>query len=143
MTAPAQRPQPHAFCWPIRVYYEDTDAAGVVYYANYLKFLERARTEWIASLGFPISVLESEHNAIFVVNRLEIDYRRPARLGDALNVTLSIVDCRKVRLVAAQDVTRNGQTLASARVVLACIDPRTWRPARIPESMLAPLENVV
>ena len=142
MTAKARPREPRAFCWPIRVYYEDTDAAGVVYYANYLKFLERARTEWIGSLGYPVNVLESEHNAIFVVNRLEIDYRRPARLGDALTVTVAIVECGKVRLVAAQDVTRDGEMLASARVALACIDPRTWRPARIPAPILAPLENI-
>lgn len=139
MTAPARQP----FCWPIRVYYEDTDAAGVVYYANYLRFLERARTEWIASMGLSISSIESEHNAIFVVNRVEIDYRRPARLGDALMATVAVVACGKARLVVAQDVTRSGETLVSAKVVLACIDPRTWRVARIPESVLAPMENIV
>ena len=78
----ARSPQP--FVWNVRVYYEDTDAAGVVYYANYLKYLERARTEWLAAEGIPLSALEREHNVVFVVHRVEIDYRRPARLGDSL-----------------------------------------------------------
>jgi acyl-CoA thioester hydrolase len=139
MTAAARQP----FRWSIRVYYEDTDAAGVVYYANYLKFLERARTEWLASLGIAVAVLETEHNVIFVVNRLEIDYRRPARLGDALTVTMAILESGKARLVAAQEVAREGEAMASAKVVLACINPHTWRPARIPPPLLALMENTV
>jgi acyl-CoA thioester hydrolase len=75
----------------VRVYYEDTDAAGAVYYASYLRYLERARTEWLASMGVTVAALEREHNAVFVVNRLEIDYRLPARLYDALDATLSPV----------------------------------------------------
>lgn len=142
MTAPARQAR-EPFCWPIRVYYEDTDAAGVVYYANYLKFLERARTEWIASMGLSVSSIESEHNAIFVVNRVEIDYRRPARLGDALMASVAVVGCGKSRLIVAQDVTRSGETLVSAKVALACINPHTWRVVRIPESVLAPMENIV
>jgi acyl-CoA thioester hydrolase len=140
MTTPARQPQP--FSWSIRVYYEDTDAAGVVYYANYLKFLERARTEWIASLGLTVNGIEREHNAIFVVNRLEIDYRRPARLGDALAATVSLRERGRARLVVIQNVMRDREILAGAKVVLACIDPRTWRPARIPAAVLAPMENI-
>src|SRR6266545_4299882 len=67
------------FRWPVRVYYEDTDAAGVVYYANFLRYLERARTEWLASLGFTLTALEHEHGVVFVVHRLDIEYRQPAR----------------------------------------------------------------
>ena len=78
------------FRWPVRVYYEDTDAAGIVYYANYLRFLERARTEWLSAMGFALNTLETEHNAVFVVHRVEIDYRAAARLGDALEVFRSI-----------------------------------------------------
>jgi acyl-CoA thioester hydrolase len=77
------------FRWPVRVYYEDTDAGGIVYYANYLKFLERARTEWLSAIGFPPAVLEREHDALFVVHRLAVDYRQPARLGELLDVTLA------------------------------------------------------
>ena len=93
-----------SFRWPVRVYYEDTDAAGVVYYANYLRFLERARTEWLASLGISLTGLEDEHGVVFVVHRLEIEYRRPARLYDPLEVTVQPIEIGKTRLVAAQDV---------------------------------------
>ncbi len=76
----ARREQPYRF--PVRVYYEDTDAAGVVYYANYLKFMERARTEWLEALGFPLAAFEREHGVVFVVHRCEIDFLQPARLND-------------------------------------------------------------
>jgi acyl-CoA thioester hydrolase len=120
------------YFWNVRVYYEDTDAAGVVYYANYLKYLERARTEWLAAAGLTLSALEIEHNAVFVVHRLEIDYRRPARLGDSLTISLAPVERTRVRLVVAQDILRNDELISSARVSLACLDRRTWRPVAIP-----------
>ena len=120
------------FRWPVRVYYEDTDAAGVVYYANYLRYLERARTEWLASLGFTLTALEREHGIVFVVHRLDIEYRQPARLYDALDVTLRVTERGRSRLVAAQDVFRGDEPLARAHVTLACLDPATWRPARLP-----------
>lgn len=129
------------FLWPVRVYYEDTDAAGVVYYASYLRFLERARTEWLASLGFTLWALEREHRASFVVHRLEIEYRRPARLGDALEVTLALLERGRSRLAMAQDVVRDGALLARARVTLACLDPGTWRPARIPAPIAQTLKE--
>lgn len=128
------------FRFPVRVYYEDTDAAGVVYYANYLKFMERARTEWLAALGFPLAAFEREHGIVFIVHRCEIDYRRPARLNDALEVTVEVIDRSPARLVARQDVLRAGIVLTSARVVLACIDAARWRPARIPASLAAMME---
>ena len=136
MRSTATRP----FRWPVRVYYEDTDAAGVVYYANYLKFLERARTEWLAGLGFTLNALHSEHHAVFVVHRVELEYRSPARLGDELDVTLALADRGRSRLVADQQVIRGADLLVSARVTLACIDPHTWRPARIPAPVRARLE---
>lgn len=126
-----------AFHWPVRVYYEDTDAAGVVYYANYLKYLERARTEWLASLGFTLTALEAEHRAVFVVHRLDIEYRRPARLYDMLEVTFRSVTLGRSRLVAVQEVFRGDERLLSARVTLACLEPVTWRPARIPVPLAA------
>jgi acyl-CoA thioester hydrolase len=128
------------FRWPVRVYYEDTDAAGVVYYANYLRFLERARTEWLASLGFTLSALEAEHGVAFVVYRLEIEYRQPARLYDVLEVTLAPATIGKSRLVAAQDVLRGAECLATAQVTLACLDRTSWRPARIPVSVAQRME---
>ena len=94
------------FRFPVRVYYEDTDAAGVVYYANYLKFMERARTEWLAAMGFPLAVFEREHGVVFAVHRCEIDFRLPARLNDDLVVTVEGVQPGASRLVARQEVRR-------------------------------------
>ena len=121
-----------AFSLPVRVYYEDTDAAGVVYYANYLRFLERARTEWLAALGHPLAELERVHGIVFVVRRIEVDYRLPARLSDALDVTVAIETLGRASLTVMQQVLRNGQTLASARVMLACVDRERMKPVRIP-----------
>jgi acyl-CoA thioester hydrolase len=129
------------FRWPVRVYYEDTDAAGVVYYANYLRFLERARTEWLAGLGFTLTALESEHGVVFVVHRLEIEYRQPARLYDALDVTMAPITIGRSRLVAAQDVLRDELCLVRARITLACLEPASWRAARIPAPVVQCMEK--
>ena len=120
------------FSFPVRVYYEDTDAAGVVYYANYLRYLERARTEWLASLGHPLANLEREHGIVFVVRRLQIDYRLPARLSDHLDVGLAVDSVGRASLVARQDVRRGDAVLVEARVELACVDAVQWKPRRIP-----------
>jgi len=117
---------------PVRVYYEDTDAAGVVYYANYLRYLERARTEWLASIGHPLPEIERAHGIVFVVHRLEIDYHAPARLYDALDVSVDIDALRRASLDLRQEVRRDGTVLVAARVVLACVDRVAFRPARIP-----------
>jgi acyl-CoA thioester hydrolase len=129
-----------SFRWPVRVYYEDTDAGGVVYYANYLKFLERARTEWLASLGITLTALEREHGVVFVVHRLEIEYQQPAQLYDSLEVTLLPVDLGRSRLVLTQDVLRAEIALARARVTLACLKRASWRPARIPPAIAQRME---
>jgi acyl-CoA thioester hydrolase len=124
----------------LRVYYEDTDAAGVVYYANYLKYLERARTEWLASLGITLTALEREHGVVFVVHRLEIEYRQPARLYDPLDVTVEPVEIGRSRLIAAQDVLSAEAPIVRARVTLACVARASWRPARIPAAVLERVE---
>ena len=129
-TLGGDRPPPFRFA--VRVYYEDTDAAGVVYYANYLKFMERARTEWLEALGFPLARFEQEHGVVFVVHRCEIDFRQPARLNDRLDVTVEPVERGPARLVARQEVRRGADVLTAARVTLACVDSARWRPARIP-----------
>ena len=126
---------------PVRVYYEDTDAAGVVYYANYLKFMERARTEWLEALGFPLAAFEREHGVVFVVHRCEIDYLSPARLNDALDVSVEPVKLGAATIKARQDVRRGNDVLTSALVTLACLDAERWRPARMPASLAAILEN--
>ncbi|MCC6868370.1 MAG: tol-pal system-associated acyl-CoA thioesterase [Burkholderiales bacterium] len=129
------------FSFPVRVYYEDTDAAGVVYYANYLKFMERARTEWLAALGLPLARFEREHGVAFVVQRCEIDFKAPARLNDALTVTVEVVDRGAARLVMRQHVLRGDAVLTAACVTLACIDTTRWRPTRIPEPLTQRLET--
>ena len=130
------------FSFPVRVYYEDTDAAGVVYYANYLKFMERARTEWLAALGLPLAQFERDHGIAFVVHRCVIDFKRPARLNDALAVTVEVVERGAARLVAQQDVRRGDQVLTSAHVTLACVDTARWRPARLPAPLVQCLETL-
>ena len=130
------------FRFPVRVYYEDTDAAGVVYYANYLKFMERARTEWLAAMGFPLPVFEREHGMVFVVHRCEIDFRLPARLNDDLVVTVEGVQPGASRLVARQEVRREDAVLTQARVTLACLDAARWRPVRMPQALSQQLETV-
>jgi len=131
---------PRPFRFPVRVYYEDTDAAGVVYYANYLKFMERARTEWLAAIGFPLAEVEREYGVVFVVHRCEIDFRRPARLNDALAVTVEVEQRGASRLVMRQDVRRGNDVLTEARVTLACVDTPRWRPVRIPAPLATRME---
>ncbi|MEO6566991.1 MAG: tol-pal system-associated acyl-CoA thioesterase, partial [Casimicrobiaceae bacterium] len=137
--AASLRGEPFRFL--VRVYYEDTDAAGVVYYANYLKYMERARTEWLEAFGHPLAAFEREHNLVFVVHRCEIDYRRPARLNDLLEVTVEAETVGGSRFVAVQRVERGGEVLTDARVSLACLDAKRWRPMRIPASLLQRLES--
>jgi acyl-CoA thioester hydrolase len=131
-----------AFTFQVRVYYEDTDAAGVVYYANYLKFMERARTEWLASLGFPLAAFEREHGVAFVVHRAEIDFIGAARLNDRLDVTVEPVERGASRLVAVQEVRRGPTAITKARVTLACVDTARWKPARMPKPLTHALEDL-
>ena len=130
--------QPYAF--PVRVYYEDTDAAGVVYYANYLKFLERARTEWLDHHALPLPELERAHGVVFVVTRAEIDFRGAARLGDRLEATVVFEPAGRARLEALQTVRRDGEVLVDARIRLACLAREGWKPARVPEALARLLE---
>jgi acyl-CoA thioester hydrolase len=114
-----------------RVYYEDTDAAGIVYYANYLRFLERARTECLRLAGIPHSGIISDHGVLFAVRRCEIDYLSPARLDDALEVATRILEIRGASMDIAQEVRCRGTLLVTGKVRLACITT-AGRPARIP-----------
>lgn len=115
-----------------RVYFEDTDAGGVVYHANYLRFAERARTEALRNLGVPHARLLAEFGLIFVVRRIKLDYLRPARLDDSLEVSTRVVSLGASRVELSQIVRREGETLADAEVMLACVRLRDGRPARIP-----------
>lgn len=135
-------PQPQPFALAVRVYYEDTDAGAVVYYANYLRFMERARTEWLDALGFALPALEREHGITFAVRRAEIDFLRPARLADRLDVTVEPTGRGASWLDLAQRVLRDGAALASAAIALVCLDARRFRPVRIPPPLAAALTGL-
>lgn len=119
------------FQLPVRVYVEDTDAGGIVYYVNYLKFLERARTEWFRHRGFEKPALFRD-NLMFVVHSLSIDYRRPARLDDLLLATARVVSGGRTFFVMDQRVLRGDELLCAAEVKVACVNRDTLRPAAIP-----------
>ncbi|WP_108483326.1 tol-pal system-associated acyl-CoA thioesterase [Oceaniglobus ichthyenteri] len=114
----------------VRVYYEDTDMAGIVYYANYLKYIERARSDWVRELGIDQGALR-DAGQVFAVARIEADYVIPARFDDALQVQTRIVRCTGARLVLAQDVCRDGQVVFAAQVTLVALD-RAGRATRLP-----------
>jgi acyl-CoA thioester hydrolase len=128
------------FAWPARVYWEDTDGGGIVYYANYLRFLERARTEWLRSLGYSQSALSEEPGIVFAVVSLTVEYRRPAKLDDELAITCEpeVEGAATMRFI--QRIYRGGREalvtdrlLVEASVRVACVDARTLRPKRLPD----------
>ena len=128
-----------AFVWPVRVYWEDTDAGGVVYYANYLKFMERARSEWLRAHGFEQDVLRGRDGVVFVVRRVEIDYLAPAHFNYPLEVTVELAANGRVSLDVHQVVSTGPTRLASAAVKLACVDAVRFKPVKIPEPLLQAL----
>ncbi len=128
---------PADFEWPVRVYYEDTDAAGVVYYANYLKFFERARTEWLRAQGFEQDQLREEFGIVFVVSRLQVEYKQAAKFNDALSIT-----CERVRQTAAamdfaQKAYRTSDRglVSEAAVQIVCVDAERLKPKPIPPAL--------
>jgi len=131
--------QSSVFELPVRVYYEDTDAGGVVYYANYLKFLERARTECFRAAGFEQRGLCEEQGVLFAVRRVEIEYLRPAMFDDALHISAAVTAWRRSALRFHQRVRRAGEWLAAADVLVVCVDARCWRPCAIPAAVKAAL----
>ena len=128
---------PAAFTWPVRVYYEDTDAGGIVFYANYLKFFERARTEWLRATGVAQQALVAEHGAIFVVKHVSVDYHAPARLDDELKLTLTIEKLGRASVQFAQQAWCGEVLLASAHVKVGCVDAVTLRPRSLPDEAAA------
>jgi acyl-CoA thioester hydrolase len=119
----------------VRVYYEDTDLGGVVYYANYLKFLERARTEWLRALGVEQTALAAKHQVIFVVRSIALEYLKPAAFNDELVVTVELEQTGAAQVRLRQRITRGAEELATARVRIACVNTATFRPVRIPSSL--------
>ncbi len=120
---------------PIRVYYEDTDAGAVVYYANYLKFCERARTEWLRAAGFQQAELLEKRNLVFVVRSFQADYLSPAGLDDLLEVVTRVDKLGHASISFAQDVERDGRILFQAKVVVACVDWGRRKAAPLPEDL--------
>jgi acyl-CoA thioester hydrolase len=118
------------------VYWEDTDAGGVVYYANYLKFMERARSEWLRALGFEQDVLRDEAGVVFVVRRVEVDYLLPARFNDQLDVSVALLELGRASLVLTQSLSRGDTRLVAAQVTLACVDATRFKPVKIPAPIL-------
>lgn len=141
MSVPPQHSRADPFRLPVRVYYEDTDAGGVVYYANYLKYLERARTEWLRVADIDQSDLVERRNLLFTVRSVDIDYRAPARLDDRLEVEARVLRIGRASIDFAQAVRRDGTELCSARVRVACIDAGTFRPRALPADLRQCLER--
>jgi acyl-CoA thioester hydrolase len=127
------------FHWPVRVYYEDTDAGGVVFYANYLKFFERARTELLRSRGFEQDQMIAEQKLIFVVRSVQIDYLKPARFNESIDVTAEVILIKKVSLNFKQVITRGEDLLCKGNVRIPCLDAETLKPKIIPEDLLQQL----
>jgi acyl-CoA thioester hydrolase len=133
-----------AFTWTVRVYYEDTDAGGVVFYANYLKFFERARTEWLRSAGVSQQSMTQEHGVMFVVKSTAVDYHAPARLDNELKLTVSVEKMGRAsvqfiqqawRVTADEDGERR-ELLATGHIKIGCVDTLQFRPSQIPQHVL-------
>ena len=129
------------FTWPIRVYYEDTDSGGVVYHANYLKFLERARTEMLRAMGHEQDELALYFGVIFAVRSVQIDYLKPARFNELLTVSARIIEAKKASLVFEQAILRGETILCKGQVRIACLDANTMTPKAIPQHLLEPIKH--
>ena len=126
-----------AFIWPIRVYWEDTDAGGVVYHASYLRFLERARSEWLRAIGFGQDALRERHGVFFVVRAMKLEFLRAARLDDDLTVDVELVERRRASLAMRQAIRRGEEVLLEAEVKVACVAAADFRPCALPEALAA------
>ena len=126
-----------AFAWPVRVYYEDTDAGGVVYHARYLYFLERARTEWLRSLGFEQDLLRDQLHCLFVVRSLSAHFKKPALFNDLLQVYSTVKPIKNTRLQFSQTIKRHQHGLFEAQVEVVCVDSHNFRPRSIPPVIIA------
>jgi len=125
----------NVFLWPIRVYYEDTDSGGVVYYANYLKFMERARTEWLRAEGFEQDELIAKENVIFAVRSVEVDYLLPARFNEELMIYTRVIKKGKASITVEQLVKRKDEILCSGKIKIACLDTHNFKPAVMPVNL--------
>ena len=130
------------FNWQVRVYYEDTDAGGVVFYANYLRFMERARTEWLRNVGFEHEQLINEHGIIFAVKNVTIDYKKPGRLDDLLTVTSTLLNSRGASITFQQSIkNEKDELLTQAEIKVACLNATTLKASPMPEELLLELNK--
>jgi acyl-CoA thioester hydrolase len=130
-----------AFRFPIRIYWEDTDAGGVVFYANYLKFFERARTEWLRAAGVQQQALRDATGAMFVVAEVQTSYLAPARLDDEIEVTVAVKELGAASMVLEQQAWRGDALLATGRIRIGCVDGMTLRPRRIPAQVVTAING--
>lgn len=137
---PTLQPELFVYSFPVRVYFENTDAGGVVYHAEYLKFLERARTEWLRHLGFDHQALAREHRVVFVVTAAAAEFAQAARLDDLLAVSVRLESLGKARCVFAQEIRRDDEVLVRAKVTVACVAGEAMKPAAIPEPLRKKME---
>ncbi|RKP50942.1 tol-pal system-associated acyl-CoA thioesterase [Trinickia fusca] len=142
MDMTTSRPEAESgFTWPIRVYYEDTDAGGIVFYANYLKYFERARTEWLRACGIDQCRLADETGIMFVVRHTAVDYRAPARLDDQLTIVSRIEKLGRASVDFAQQAWRGDVLLATGDIRVACVERTALKPAALPATVATALER--
>lgn len=137
---PRLQPELFTYSFPVRVYFENTDAGGVVYHTEYLKFLERARTEWLRHLGFDHQALARSHRTVFVVSALAVEFVKPARLDDMVAVSVQLESLGKVRCVFVQEIRREDEVLVRAKVTVACLTVDAFKPVEIPEPLRRKME---
>ncbi|MGH8370103.1 MAG: tol-pal system-associated acyl-CoA thioesterase [Gammaproteobacteria bacterium] len=129
------------FRWPVRVYFEDTDAGGVVYHANYLRFMERARTEWLRALGFEQDDLRARFGVQFVVIAAQIQYRRAAKFNAQLEVSVTAMDIGRASLNFQQDIRQTDTLICEAEIRVACVDADSLKPRPLPREIVAELNR--
>lgn len=130
------------FIHNLRVYFEDTDAAGVVYYGNYLKFMERARSEWFLQQSIGMKSLMNDHQLVFVVSRTELNYLRSAKLEDQLEVSVELIELKRVSAVFKQVVSRKGEVICEGLTRVGCVNTSTMRPSAIPPAVYSELQQL-
>lgn len=130
------------FIWPLRIYYEDTDAAGVVYHSNYLKFMERARTEWLRELGVELTQLIAETGMVFAIRQAELTFRQPARYGEGLTVRSRLIKVTPVRMRFSQQIVRD-QLLVEGEVEVVCVNGWTFKPVKMPAHIKQKLDALL
>ena len=139
----AQQTPLFTFDFPLRVYFEDTDASGVVYHAHYVKFLERARTEWLRYLGFSNSELERKYKMSWVIAEIAVEFLKPARLDDSINISVAIENLGRVRCTFHQEIRRGEELLLKARVLVATVSAENFKPIEIPADLRKKMEATV